>query len=137
MNYQILSIRYFILYLVTTLILGGLFLPNIGSARVTTPKVVLSKSLDRIIIAREGVVAPSGCTPSSTMVDFRISTTGFEGKNIGSDVVVTAGRVIIGKNKFLWDLTGTMPGTYLAIVDAKSEKNEIARTTGSIEINEC
>ena len=71
------------------------------------------------------------------MVDFRVSPTGFNGKNIVSDVVVTAGYVVIGKNKFLWDLTAARPGNYMAIVDAKSEKGEIARTTAQIEVVEC
>ena len=71
------------------------------------------------------------------MVDFRVSTTGFNGKEVVSDVVVTAGYVVIGKNKFLWDLTGTRLGTYMAIVDAKSEKGELARTTAQIEVVAC
>jgi hypothetical protein len=83
------------------------------------------------------MAVPMGCSPSSTMVDFRVSTTGFNGKDVVSDVVVTAGRVVIGKNKFLWDLTGMRPGTYMAFVDAKSEKDELAHTNAQIEVVEC
>lgn len=129
--------RFSIPFPLTIFVVCGCFLPSIGAARVAKPTVAVSKSLDRIILAPAGIMVPFGCAPSSTMVDFRVSTTGFRGKDIVSDVVVTAGRAIIGKNKFLWDLTGTRPGTYLAILDAKSEQGELARTTAQIEVAEC
>ena len=131
------AVRFSILRPLTIFVCCGCVMPAISAAQAGKPTVAVSTSLERIVVAPPGSPAPSGCAPTPTMVDFRVSPTGFNGKNIVSDVVVTAGYVVIGKNKFLWDLTGTRPGTYMAIVDAKSEKGELARTTAQIEVVAC
>lgn len=129
--------RFSILRPLTIFVCCGCVMPAISAAQAGKPTVAVSTSLERIVVAPPGSPAPSGCAPSPTMVDFRVSPTGFNGKNIVSDVVVTAGYVVIGKNKFLWDLTGARPGAYMAIVDAKSEQGELARTNAQIEVVEC
>jgi hypothetical protein len=112
-------------------------MPAIANAGVPGPRVAVAKSLDRIIVAPSNKEPTSGCAPTATIVDFRVTTSGFKGKDIESDIVVTAGRAIIGKMKFAWDLTGVRPGNYMAIVDAKSEQGELARTTAQLQVAEC
>lgn len=117
--------------------IGAIGFAASGTAAVPKPAIAIAKSLERMTIAPLNGATAVGCTPSNTTVELRTETTGFQSGNVASDIVVTGGRVIIGNKKFLWDLTGVLPGTYMAIIDAKSDKGEIARTTVQMPVTAC
>ena len=111
--------------------------PNSGAAN-TPPDVKLKASGQKIVLhCQEGATSPTCTSGDSQQIQLQALASDTDGDTLRYSYSTTGGRISGEGPNVTWDLTGVLPGTYTASVEADDACGCVAFSSAQVKVESC